>query len=109
MTCSHDCELSRLVPADELFLIHCPQFACLLFFALQLDRGNIGSALSGGMLKDIHVDTNDYKSAAVSRLRRDHADRLHSSSNGQMLFYVCFLIAELPSQAIGKRIGPDRW
>jgi len=34
-------------------------WVCLMFFALQLDRGNISQALSDNMLKDLHLNTND--------------------------------------------------
>ncbi|KAG7881106.1 hypothetical protein KL905_002028 [Ogataea polymorpha] len=63
---------------------------CLLFFALNLDRGNLGSAVAGGLLKDLNLSTDDY-------------------NNGNTLRSVGFIISEIPSQLIGKRFGPDWW
>ncbi|KAF4916860.1 putative transporter [Colletotrichum viniferum] len=65
-------------------------WVCLMFFALQLDRGNITQANSDNMLTDLGLSTNQY-------------------NYGMTIFYLCFLCAELPSQMLSKKLGPDVW
>ncbi|KAK3319635.1 major facilitator superfamily domain-containing protein [Cercophora scortea] len=69
---------------------HVCAWACVMFFALQVDRGNLAQAIADNMLDDLHIDTNDY-------------------NYGNVVFLVSFLLAELPSQLVSKKIGPDRW
>lgn len=62
----------------------------VMFFGLNLDRGNLGNAAADNLLNDLKITTNDY-------------------NNAQNMYRIGFLIAEIPSQMIGKRLGPDRW
>lgn len=62
----------------------------VMFFGLNLDRGNLSNANSDNLLGDLNLTTDDY-------------------NNAQNMYRVGFLIAEIPSQMLGKAIGPDRW
>lgn len=65
-------------------------WAYIMFTALDFDRYNIAQAVSDNMLNDLGLTTNDY-------------------NIGRTINLVCFLLSELPSQMISKKLGADRW
>ncbi|KIJ56776.1 hypothetical protein M422DRAFT_22923 [Sphaerobolus stellatus SS14] len=62
----------------------------LLWLASFLDRSNIGNAAVAGLRTDLHLKGNQFN-AALS------------------FFYITYVLAELPSNWIMKRLRPSRW
>lgn len=69
---------------------HVMAWVWIMFFALDLVRGNLNRALAGTFLEDLSINQNDV-------------------NNGQIIFYLCFLFMELPSGLISKRLGAPLW
>ncbi|KAL1874867.1 hypothetical protein Daus18300_003408 [Diaporthe australafricana] len=69
---------------------HVCTWACIMCFALQVDRDNLGQAVSGNMLDQLDLSTNEY-------------------NYGRTIYYISFLLSEVPSQLVSKKFGPDRW
>ncbi|EEY15356.1 conserved hypothetical protein [Verticillium alfalfae VaMs.102] len=59
---------------------------CVMFFGLQLDRGNLSNALADDFLTDMNLTSDDY-------------------NNGTTIQLVAFLAAEFPVQLLTKRYG----
>lgn len=76
-------EETRLVRKTDFYLL---SWICIMFFGLQLDRGNLSNALTDNLLTDLGMSTDDY-------------------NNGTTIQLMAFLAAEFPVQLLTKRLG----
>ncbi|KAK3501974.1 major facilitator superfamily domain-containing protein [Neurospora crassa] len=65
-------------------------WAWIMFCSLDLHRKNINRAISDDMLPELGMNTNDF-------------------NYGQTIFLAAFLLAELPSGLVAKKLGADRF
>ena len=83
-------------------------FACLMFMALELDRGNLSQALTDNFLPDLGMNTNGKHRVGPLKAMQIYND-ITDYNLGNTVFRLSFLCAELPSQLVSKWAGPDRW
>ncbi|KAI1848485.1 hypothetical protein JX266_005791 [Neoarthrinium moseri] len=76
-------EEKKVVRKTDLMLL---SWLCVMFFGLQLDRGNLSNALADSFLADLKITSDDY-------------------NNGTTIQLLCFLGAEFPVQFLTKRFG----
>ncbi|KAG0094369.1 hypothetical protein BGZ93_007316 [Podila epicladia] len=62
----------------------------LMFFFMQLDRGNMGNALTDNLMEDLNMNLN-------------------TVTLGSTIFTLCFCLFEIPSNMVIRRAGPQRW
>lgn len=78
-----EAEERKVIRKTDLYLL---TWLCVMFFGLQLDRGNLSNALTDNFLVDLNLTTDDY-------------------NNGSTIQLLCFLTAEFPVQFLTKRYG----
>ena len=80
-----------------------------MFFGLQVDRGNLVQAVSDNLLNDLNLTTNGRKTFLQVQYLSIERIFFIDYNFGNVIFLFSFLLAELPSQLVSKKLGPDRW
>ncbi|KAK9704497.1 hypothetical protein K7432_010157 [Basidiobolus ranarum] len=62
----------------------------LMFFFLQLDRGNVSNAMTDNFTEDLGITINEL-------------------NIGTIIFVLAFVILEIPSNMVIRRVGAERW
>ncbi|PPQ77772.1 hypothetical protein CVT25_011207 [Psilocybe cyanescens] len=87
-----DMELRKKLTKSVLWKLDChilPPLA-LLWLANFIDRSNVGNARIAGLEKDTHLKGNQFNTILA-------------------VFYVSYLLVELPSNMLLKKMKPNRW
>ncbi|KAL3419118.1 MFS transporter [Phlyctema vagabunda] len=78
-----EAEERKVIRKTDIYLL---SWLCVMFFGLQLDRGNLSNATADNLLADLGLTTDDY-------------------NNGTTIQLLAFLTAEFPVQFLTKRYG----
>ncbi|KAJ3095390.1 hypothetical protein HDU97_006993 [Phlyctochytrium planicorne] len=80
-------EERKVITKWDIFVL---PWVCIMFFFLQLDRGNIANALTSTFLADLGINIDD-------------------NNLGTIIFISAFVLLEIPSNMIIRRVGAHRW
>lgn len=77
---------------------------CAIYLLAFLDRANIGNARIAGLQEDLGLTDRQYQTGTSPRHNVSH-HRLTDISTAITVTYVPYILAELPSNLIFKRVG----
>lgn len=89
-------------------------FLCILYLLAFLDRVNIANARSFHLADDLHLKDNEYNTGKPTRsacgiCRWKTSSLLTSRVLALTMFFVPYIIAEIPSNIFLKRFSPRIW
>lgn len=73
---------------------HVATWACIMFFALNVDRGNLKQAVSDNLLNQLHLSTNDYNYGQCIRHLQGVPAYLSQETQSSM-YHSCLLSCHL--------------